>query len=202
MMIKIFLASEYVTLDSNVHTGGGTDVTDEIQKILDLAGDDFGVKLVMDGAALVKGLVVSSNTTIECLSKDCGFFQKEGSDRAVVTNKIWDTRSCKTRNISLIGGTYNQNCRNQAHDVKNAVMPVTPATPEAEIGTVFGNHWIFGLEFYGVENLVIRDLVVCDFRTFAVTVGGFRNVLIENVWLDLPNYMRANNQDGFHFWGP
>ncbi len=202
MIIKKFLASDHVTLDSNVHSGGGTDVTAELQKLLDNANEDCGVHLIMDGAALVTGLDVSSNTTIECLTKDCGFYQKDGSDRAIITNKIWDTRSLKTRNITLKGGTYNQNCKNQKHDVSDVVMPVTPAEPDAEVGSLKGSHWVYGLEFYGVENLVIRDLVVQDFRTFAVTIGGFKHVLIENVWLDLPNYMRANNQDGFHFWGP
>ena len=202
MEFKTFLASEYVKLDSNVHSGGGTDVTAELQEILDKANENCGVKLIMDGAALITGLDVSSNTIIECLSKDCGFYQKAGSNRAVITNKIWDTRALKTRNVTLIGGTYNQNCINQVHDVSDTVLPVTPATPEAEVGTVKGEHWIFGLEFYGVENLTLRDLVVCDARTFAVTIGGFKHVLIENVWLALPNYMRGNNQDGFHFWGP
>ena len=61
--------------------------------------------------------------------------------------------------------------------------------------------WVFGLEFYGVEYLEIRDLTVRNFRTFAVTIGGFRNVTIENVWLDMQHHMMGN-QDGFHFWGP
>ncbi len=61
---------------------------------------------------------------------------------------------------------------------------------------------MFGLEFYGVENLTVRDVVIRDFRTFGLSVGGFRNVLCENVWFDLPNRMHAQNQDGFHFWGP
>ena len=30
----------------------------------------------MDGAGLITGLDVKSNTTIECLSKDCGFSER------------------------------------------------------------------------------------------------------------------------------
>jgi len=35
-------------------------------------------------------------------------------------------------------------------------------------------------------------------------VGGFKNVYIENVWFELSGnkYRHAQNQDGFHFWGP
>ena len=37
MKFQTFLASEIVTLDSNVYSGGGTDVTSALQKILDKA---------------------------------------------------------------------------------------------------------------------------------------------------------------------
>lgn len=74
MKIKTIIASQVATLDSNVYTGGGTDVTKELQAALDEALVCGGVHLIMDGAALISGLKVHSNTTIECLSRDCGFF--------------------------------------------------------------------------------------------------------------------------------
>ena len=113
MKFKTFLASENMPLDSNVITGGGTDVTDKLQQILDLAGDDCGVRLIMDGAALIGGLDLSSNTVIECMSKDCGFYLKDDANRSVISNKIWDLGNRQTRKISLIGGTYNQNWLHQ-----------------------------------------------------------------------------------------
>lgn len=176
MKIKTIIASEVAALDSDVRTGGGTDVTEALQAALDEALVCGGVRLVMDGAALVRSLSVHSNTTIECLTSDCGFFQKAQTNRAIVSNANRDRYHLKDRNIALIGGTYNQDCRNQ--DRTNC------------------------MDFYGVENLVVRDVIVRDFRCFALTVGGFRNVLLENVWLDLPNRMHAQNQDGFHFFGP
>lgn len=213
MQFLTFIASDYFNPDSNVRTGGGTDLTKEVQKILDMAGDDLGVRLIMDGAALVSSLELSSNTIIECPTKDCGFYQKDDSDCALVTNKIWDARKLGTRNISLIGGTYNQNCLHQQHDVENFKKRLyTPADGDEEYSQGEGisfsknnaakRHWTYGFEFYGVENLVIRDLSIVDFRTFSVTIGGFKNVLIENVWLELPNRLHAQNQDGLHFWGP
>lgn len=66
--MKKIIASEIAVLDSNVNTGGGTDVTDKLQAALDEAPLCNGVHLVVDGAALVKGLKLHSNTIIECIS--------------------------------------------------------------------------------------------------------------------------------------
>lgn len=202
MKITTYLASEFAVLDSNVYHGGGTDSTKALQAILDKANENEGVRLIMDGAALVSQLELSSNTVIECLTKDCGFYQKDGSDCAVLTNKIWDMRSRQTRNISLIGGTYNQNCKNQAHDVPATKALLSPGHDDRQNDMPVERHWVYGVEFYGVENFLMRDVTVRDFRTFAVMIGGFKNVTIEDVWLDLPGHTDAQNQDGFHFWGP
>lgn len=196
MRIKKVYASSVAALDSNVLTGGGTDDTAALQAVLDEAKDgECGIWLIMDGAALVKGLDVYSNTTIECLSRACGFFQIEDSNRAILSNADWSFENITTRNVTLVGGTYNQDCLRQKHDID-------PQPGTREYGPFPRERFIFGLEFYGVEYLTIRDLTVRNFRTFAVTVGNFRNVLIENVWLELPDRMYAQNQDGFHFWGP
>lgn len=192
--IQTVYASTVAHLDSNVITGGGTDDTAALQAVLDTARLTGGIRLIMDGAALVSGLRLHSGTTIECLNADCGFFQIPQSNCAIVTNADWDRQALRTRNITLIGGTYNQNCLHQEHH--------TALPPKDSVSETVGAHWTFGLEFYGVENLVLRDLRIVDFRTFAVTIGCFRNVTIEKVWLDLPNRMHAQNQDGFHFWGP
>ena len=182
MRMEKYAASSFAALDSSVHTGGGTDDTAALQAVLDKAADgETGVYLIMDGAALVSHLKLYSNTTIECLSRDCGFYQIGGSDTSILTNAVQDRYDIQTRNVTLIGGTYNQNCLNQAHD--------TPAG------------WTIGIEFYGISDLVVRDVTVSEFRTFAFTVGGFRNIYFENVWFDMKHHMMGN-QDGFHFWGP
>ena len=72
--IQTVYASTVAVLDSNVRTGGGTDDTAALQAVLDRAREEGGIHLIMDGAALVTQLVVYSNTTIECLNQDCGFF--------------------------------------------------------------------------------------------------------------------------------
>ena len=198
MKIRKFLASELAVLDSNVYTGGGTDDTDALQRVLDLARDGDGVWLVMDGAALVRGLKVYSNTTIECLSKDCGFFLAEQSNCAVVTNANWDDHEIKTRNVSLLGGTYNQDClRQEPFVLGDKIMFVGGTGYEAHC-----RKYTFGIEFYGVEHLLVRDVTIRNFKKYAFAVGCFKNVTVEDCWLDLPDHLDANNQDGFHFWGP
>ena len=202
MQIRTIRASEVCTLDSDVRTGGGTDVTKPLQAVLDIAKTEGGVHLIMDGAALVSHLNVWDNTTIECLTRDCGFYQIAGTDNSILTNGRASRSRLVSRNITLLGGTYNQNCAHQAHDrpydpARDAFIEDDPDNPLFK-----GNRFVFGLEFYGVERLTLRDLTVRDFRTFAVTVGCFENVTIEDVWLDLPGRMHAQNQDGFHFWGP
>ena len=77
---SILASTTCAKLNSNVHTGGGDDDTAVLQSVLDLAATEGGVHLVMDGAALVRGLRVHSNTTIECRDKTCGFFLADHCD--------------------------------------------------------------------------------------------------------------------------
>ena len=193
MKFRTIYASQIARLDSSVHTGGGTDDTQAIQRALDIARDEGGVRLVMDGAALVSHLTLYSNTTVECLNADCGFYQIAHTDDSLLTNANWNHYEIETRNVSLLGGTYNQNCLNQAHDNQHVFDPFGE-TPESRPFNLC-------LEFYGVENLLVRDVTIREFRTFAFTVGCFSRVTVENVWLDMKHHMMGN-QDGFHFWGP
>lgn len=198
MKVLKILASTVAALDSNVHTGGGTDDTTVLQGVLDLAKDgNVGVHLVMDGAALISKLKLHSNTTVECMNKDCGFYQIDHTDDSMITNSDWNHYETKTHNISLLGGTYNQNCLNQAHDHGREAEYYT--TPDGRTLKEF--RFTLCLEFYGVQNLLVRDITIAGFRTFAFTVGCFKNVTIEDVWLDMQHHMMGN-QDGFHFWGP
>ena len=191
-------ASDYAILDSNVITGGGTDQTEILQGLLDKALEWGRVKLVMDGAALIRGLQVHSNTTIECMDKSCGFYLADGSDCAVLCNANRSFEEIKTFNVTLIGGTYNHNCLHQAHDVPETDPNLTSNSPD-NAGT---RHWTVAMEFYGIENLNVRELTVRDQRTFAFTVGNFRHVNVENTFIELVNEIPYGNQDGFHFWGP
>ena len=117
-MSKItYYASDYAALDSDVRAGGGTDDTAAIQGILDRALE-HPVHLVMDGAALVGGLIFHSNTTIECLNQSCGFYLKDHVSMPLLQNSRQDFYEIKTENVCLYGGTYNFNCLHQEHHGK------------------------------------------------------------------------------------
>lgn len=198
MIMKKYYASRCgAALDSNVKTGGGTDDTAVIQGILDSAKNEGeGVHLVMDGAALITGIKVYSNTVIECVGPSCGFYLADGSDCAIVSNAHMTKAAPGERltfdliedeNISLLGGTYNHNCRGQRHDV-----------PRPQGGCDF----TVAFWFEGVRNLHMRDLNIIDQRTFTGLFTNWERVNIENVRIDLPNKKHYENQDGLHFFGP
>ena len=196
-----FIASEHVVLDSDVYKGGGSDVTKGLQALLDLADDNNGVHLVMDGAALIRGLDLGSNTTIECLSKDCGFFLKDGSDRSLIDLKKRSYTERLTRNISILGGTYNHNNRGQAHHV--SVNDPNFRFGIKGISDDFGDQrLVVAFEFFGIEDLIIRDITIRDQRSWSMMVVNFKNVTMDNIYIDLPNWQASQNQDGLHFWGP
>ncbi|MFA6126758.1 MAG: glycosyl hydrolase family 28 protein [Bacteroidales bacterium] len=183
----IYASLAGVKLDSNVHSGGGTDDTKKIQSILDKALELGSLTFIMDGAALIRGINIHSNTTIECLNSSCGFFLAPQSNRSVIQNaNLNKTGERKDKNITLRGGTYNQNCKNQVHHLTEQGKEI----------------WVIGMEFYGVENLTIREVTIRDQRTFAMLIANWFRVNMENITIDLPGYMEAQNQDGIHFWGP
>lgn len=191
-------ASDYCTLDSSVHIGGGTDDTEALQKILDKAVEWGRLRLIMDGAALVRGLRIYSDTTIECLDTDCGFYLADGSDDALITNAHLsnDENNISDRNISLIGGTYNHNCRGQKMDFDDhdAFPPCPPYRRCSKK--------IVALRFFGVENFRIENIVIQDQKRYAMLMGNFRNVFIDGVNIPLEHLIPETNQDGLHFHGP
>lgn len=200
-MIKMnttIYASDFLKLDSNVYTGGGTDETEALQKVLDMASEFGRLHLIMDGAALIHGLRVHSNTTIECIDKSCGFYLADNSNCALLINYNANYDEIRTHNISLIGGTYNHNCLHQEHDI------MRPGVEDESVGRDGEKilRWQIAVEFYGIEYLNVQNVTIRDQRTFAFTVGNFRHVNIENTYFELDNEIVGGNQDGFHFWGP
>ena len=123
--MRTYYASKYAILDSDVVFGGGTDDTASLQALLDKAKTEGGIRLIMDGAALVHGLKLHSNTTIECLGANCGFYLQDHANRPILTNAEWNLKDSRpTRNIRLLGGTYNHNCAHQEHDLPTSEYPM------------------------------------------------------------------------------
>ena len=197
-MLKI-LASQTVVLNSNVHTGGGTDVTKELQAVLDMAPQNGGVHLVMDGAALVSGLKIYSDTIIECKNADCGFFMKDYANRPILSNYNWSFDEITTKNVTLIGGTYNHNCTKQAHHVSTEEFPFPKSQ---KTNTYAPGHAVYLMEFYGVEGFKAEGVTYKNQRTYAFTLGNFKNAVLNNCRVDMAEHVHPSNQDGFHFFGP
>ena len=179
---RIVVASEAgAKLDSDVNKGGGTDDTALIQSILDRAPKLGSLKLIVDGAILVKGLKVHSNTTIECLTKDCGFFLADHSDQPIIRNSDPSLTERKNRNIAFLGGTYNGNGAKQSHDVP-------------------GRGWVTGFALFGVEQVTVRDVAIRNATTFAFLMTNWQGAVFENI--DLDNHAKRPHQDGIHLCGP
>ena len=191
MFTKIIYASQTeAKLDSNVLTGGGTDDTLALQKTLDLALEYGGIHLVMDGAASITGLTVHSNTTIECLNKSCGFYLADNANSPLIINANPSAQETIDRNITLTGGIYNHNCMHQVHHL-----------PE-EVHYTRADFYVVAISFFGIENLLIRDVTIRNQRTFAFLITNWQKVTMENICLELPDFIHGGNQDGIHIQGP
>jgi len=179
----VYASQTGAKLDSHVLTGGGTDDTAALQAALDRAPKLGHLHLIVDGAALVRGLKIHSNTTLECPNPACGFFLADGANRAILRNANPSRKAIVDRNITLQGGTYNNNRRQQAHH-----------TPDGQ--------WVTTLDFFGIEQLTLRDVVIRDQRTFAVFVSNFKRVYMEHIDILLEDRVLDQNEDGLHFCGP
>lgn len=181
---RIVIASEAgAKLDSDVTKGGGTDDTGLIQGILDRAPKLGTLKLVVDGPILVTGLKVHSNTTIECLNRACGFYLADNANRPLIANATPQPEGRSDRNLSFLGGTYNGNAEHQQH-----------TTPE--------HGWTTAFALHGVEQVLFRDVLLTNSRTFAVYLTNWRRVVFENIYINLDHIPKQSNQDGIHIQGP
>jgi hypothetical protein len=183
-------AGRYAVLDSDVYAGGGTDDTDVLQAILDQAPRLGRLHLVLDGAALIsRSLRIHSNTTIECPDKSCGLFLADSSNCCVITNADQDLETIRNFNISLIGGVYNHNSPGQIHHRVE------------EKWHIVSDH-VMAMDFYGVENFLMRDVTIANQRAWAMIMANWKYVTMENIHIDRRERVDGSNQDGLHFWGP
>jgi len=187
------------SLNSNLMTGGGRDDTAVLQYILDGARESRPVHLIIDGPALVSGLNVYGNTTVECL-EGAGLYLKDGSNRAIIRNAHRSREAVTDEHISIRGCILNGNREHQS------------ASNQEEDGT-----FISGLQFLGTNHLDIRDVALYDIRSFGIWVANGRFIQIRNVLVDngSPPYpesstpasqyahiMQYAQSDGIHFNGP
>ena len=183
-------ASQYGALDSDVYAGGGTDDTDVLQAILDQAPRLGRLHLVLDGAVRTSRMLkIHSNTTIECPDKSCGIFLSDSSHCSVIGNADYDLETIHNHNITLLGGVYNNNSPGQVHH------------RDEEPRNIVSN-LVMGMEFYGVENVIMRDVTIANQRTWAMVMSNWKYVTIDNMHIDRRERGEGQNQDGLHFFGP
>ena len=188
---KVYASQSGAVLDSDVYAGGGTDDTAALQAVLDQAPRLGRLHLVLDGAARIsRSLKIHSNTTIECPDKSCGLFLSDGANCSVLRNADFDMETIRNRNITLLGGVYNNNSPGQVHHRE-------APTEEHLIST-----WVFAMEFYGVEHVTMRDVTIANQRTFAMLMANWKYVTMDNIHIDRRERADFQNQDGLHFWGP
>ena len=180
-------------LNSNLLSGGGIDDTGSLQRVLDQAKDGRPVHLIIDGPALVRGLDVYGNTTIECIEGG-GLYLKPNSSRAIIRNSHRSRTTISDEHITIRGCFLNGD-----HDHQPGSSG-TPANQEAD-GT-----FITGLQFLGVNDLTIEDTTLWNCRAFGAWISNADRITIRNVLVDhggpLDIDMHYANTDGLHFTGP
>lgn len=197
-------------LDSNLMTGGGTDDTTALQRILDQAKDGRAVHLVIDGPALVSGLDVYGGTTIECTGGS-GLYLKDDANRAIVRNAHRSRGEVTDKHITVRGCFFNGNRERQR--IGTPLRRGGQYVPFEPDGKTFQS----GLQFFGVHYLKLENLALWHTRSFGVWVANAKFVHLDDVTVDtgLPPYpnraglaeqqeykTRGVNDDGVHFNGP
>jgi hypothetical protein len=189
-------------MNSDLRQGGGTDDTAALQAVLD-QGANRPVHLYIDGAALVSGLNVYSNTVIDC-SNGGGLYLKDGSRRAILRNAhrsrgaIRDTR-ITVRNCFLNGNRWHQ-LGGPVPELAGTAFADLPNNLEAD-GTPLS-----GLQFLGVNDLTFEGVTLWNVRAFGAMIGNASQIDIRNVTVDtgaeLGDERNYFNTDGIHFYGP
>ena len=192
-------------LNSNLLRGGGADDTRILQRVLDGAANDRPVHLMINGPALVSGLDVYGNTTIEC-SEGGGLYLKDGSDRAVLRNAHRSRGVAIDEHITVRGCFLNGNRNRQLH-----------REPEDGRNQETDGTFLTGLQFLGVNYLTVENMILWNMRSFGVWIANAQYVDIKNVQVDNGSpqdveklgiaeqaklAMTYLQTDGVHFNGP
>jgi hypothetical protein len=190
-------------LDSDLLKGGGTDDTRVLQSVLDRAAKGAQLYLIVDGPALVSGLDVYANTTIE-FTTGAGLYLKNDSSRAILRNAHRSRGTIADEHIEIRGGFLNGNRRNQpsAYVRRPDWGEASEKSNSEKDGT-----FISGLQFSGVNDLKIEGLTIWNTRAFGALISNGRHITVRNVVIDdgggadgvSDEYI---NTDALHFVGP
>jgi len=189
-------------LNTDLMKGGGTDDTTVLQHLLDRASNGRPVHLIIDGPALVSGLDLYGNTTVECTAGG-GLYLRNGSSRAILRNAHRSRGRIQDEHIEIKSCFLNGNRDGQPYAHLPWPDPIGYSQPSnrEEDGT-----FITGLQFLGVNYLKVKDLTLWNVRAFGAWVSNANYVDIHNVTVDHGvaegNDSEVYNTDGIHFTGP
>jgi len=184
-------------LDSHLLKGGGTDDTLVLQDVLDRGRSGLHTHLIIDGVALVRGLDVYSNTTIECIAGG-GLYLADGANRAVIRNANRSADARLEQRIVIRSCFLNGNGRNQPGV---GVEQGSPTSGQEADGT-----WIAGMQFFGVSELTLENVSLWGTRRFGIHIANATNISITGVNVDHGHASDAttiatSGTDGLHFNG-
>lgn len=199
----VYASTAGAALDSNLKTGGGTDDTAALQKILNRAESGTPLHLIIDGPALVSGLNVYSNTTLECIDGG-GLFLKEGSNRAIVRNVHRSRDAIIDEHITIRGCFLHGNKNGQLGAMRTASWEKGGKPHQFRSNQEADGSYMAGLQILGVNYLTVENVTIWNVRAFSSHVANanrvdFRNVIADNGIKPGDHWY---NMDGFHFNGP
>lgn len=185
----LYASGHGAALDSDLLTGGGTDDTVALQSLLDLGGH-----VVVDGPALVSGLNIHSNTTLE-FTGGAGLFLKPNSNRAILRNANRSRGAIIDKQIAIRGGFFNCNDVGQVGQTMNAFGL---AIQEAD------KSLMVGMQFLGIEDLLLENVYVYLPKAFGIHIANDKRVTLINPTVDVgtPAAAPPIGKDGVHFNGP
>jgi hypothetical protein len=175
-----------IHLNSDVTSGGGSDDTTILQTALNTAPTVGELHLIMDGASLVSGLKVYSNTTIEGINNG-GLFLATGANKPTIQNAHRTGGSIIDSNIVIKNITINHNTNGQSKFEGAGSPPVAPITS--------------GMTFFGVNNLTLDNIKSIDARGYNTWAANVHNLITNNLWLVYTG-SAVDNHDGLHINGP
>lgn len=159
---------------------GITNNTAILQQVL----DNYNKIYFPPGMYNVSGIDVKSNTTL-LFGNNAKIFLINNSDRPAIQNKNFSADI--DSNITIIGLTLLGNDENQIH---------TGVTPP------YTGEYTSGIRFFGVKNLVIKDVNITRARTFGIWCARINGGTFHNIYFNQKMSGIPDNQDGLHINGP
>lgn len=186
------IVSDHLALNSNIETGGGTDVTDELNALLAQSfDDDLPRRYIFDGVALTSDTIVAGGHSTLQFLPGSGIFKKADSAGHILTNRLSGSDVMVDKSIVIEGGVFNGNEANQTSRYED--------NGDGSGSTL----WKVGLWFAGVSSLEMRSVEIRNAKTFALVIGGVKKARIYDykaAWT-VNGAWKTNNWDAIHWWG-